>query len=259
MRTPVFIIGSPRSGTSALVDVALAAGYRGFREGMFLNLLVPLSELVDRHFRTYASATDRETLVSVIDQAAFKSALHMLLKTTVERYSPAPPWFDKTGNPEMIEAVPILRALWPEAAFVFAKRRAIENVHSRLRKFPEHGFEYHCRDWARNMNRWRMVRDSVPPTHRREVDQREMILNPERVAEQLQHLFQVPAVRREAMIEVMRKNRPQQTRSGSAEAVHDIDSIGWTPQQIETFIRLCGTEMGAYGYSLNDSYWTSSA
>lgn len=259
MHSPVFIVGSPRSGTSALVDVALAAGYTGFREGMFLNLLVPLSDVVDRHFATYADPSSRETLASVVDQAAFKSALQALLKTTVERYGPAPPWFDKTGNPEMIESIPILRALWPEAVFVFAKRRGIENIVSRLRKFPEHSFDYHCRDWARNMARWREVRDAIPPTKRREVDQRDMIQHPDQVGEQLQYLFGANPAQKAAMISVMRNNRPQETRSGSAEAVHDIDTVGWNPHQIELFIRLCGAEMAAYGYSLNDSYKARSA
>lgn len=31
---PVFVVGSPRSGTSILVDGLLSVGYKGFREGM---------------------------------------------------------------------------------------------------------------------------------------------------------------------------------------------------------------------------------
>ena len=33
---PVFVVGSPRSGTSILVDALFSAGYKGFREGSFL-------------------------------------------------------------------------------------------------------------------------------------------------------------------------------------------------------------------------------
>ncbi len=36
---PLFIVGSPRSGTSVLVDAAFAAGFKGFREGNLLGLL----------------------------------------------------------------------------------------------------------------------------------------------------------------------------------------------------------------------------
>ena len=35
--SPLFIVGSPRSGTSILVMALRAAGYRGFNEGNFFD------------------------------------------------------------------------------------------------------------------------------------------------------------------------------------------------------------------------------
>jgi hypothetical protein len=52
-RYPVFIVGSPRSGTSAMVDVLLAAGYHGFREGNFLPLAHRISLDIERHFSSF--------------------------------------------------------------------------------------------------------------------------------------------------------------------------------------------------------------
>lgn len=254
MRTPLFIIGSPRSGTSILVDLALAAGYSGYREGMLLSLLTAISSATDRHFDIFASSQNKEVLVSAIDRDEFKHKLFEVFKSVVEEYNSSTPWFDKTGNPEMIEAVPIIRMLWPDAIFIFAKRRGIENVVSRMKKFPVHNFEYHCRDWARNMAAWRTIRASVPAAQWCEVDQQDMIQSPEAVVETVMSFTGCNPEHRERMQLTLRENRPQQTEAGSASQLHDIASLDWSDSYVSTFKRLCGDEMLAYGYTYDRTY-----
>lgn len=254
-RSPVFIIGSPRSGTSILVDLMLAAGYRGYREGMFLSLMTGVQHLVDRHFATFAAPGSNQVLVSVLDQRTFKHRLFDVFRAVTDEQNPVAPWFDKTGNPEMIEAIPILRELWPEAVFIFARRRGIENISSRMKKFPEHSFEYHCRDWAKNMATWRRIRGELPAELRREVDQQDMIQRPEVVVDDLMAFLGLEPARRDDMVNTLRLNRPQQTEQGSAARIRSLISTGWSPQQAETFLKVCEEEMNAYGYSLTDTYW----
>lgn len=224
---------------------------------MFLPLLTPISVALDRHFDTFADPNNRQVMISAIDRDALKARIFATFKEIADTYNPPAPWFDKTGNPEMIEAIPFLRRLWPEAVFIFAKRRGIENVISRLRKFPVHSFEYHCRDWARNMAVWRAIRDTLPANHRREVDQQDMIQNPEKVVDELIALLDVDVVRRDQMLRTLRTNRPQQTHDGSATLLHDLTSCGWTEAQVEVFRRFCSAEMEAYGYSTTSSYWAT--
>ncbi|HYZ33569.1 MAG TPA: sulfotransferase [Crenalkalicoccus sp.] len=257
-RSPIFIVGSPRSGTSILVDLMLAAGYHGYREGMFLSLMSGLAQAVDRHFSIFAQPGTQQVLISVVDQAALKRRIFEIFREVTEEKNSEEPWFDKTGNPEMIETIPILRELWPECGFIFAKRRGIENIASRIKKFPEHSFEYHCRDWAKNMAAWRRRRTELPEEIRREVDQQDMIQKPEAVADELIALLGVEPGRREPLIETLRSNRPQQTEQGSAARVKSLVTVGWTPQQTEVFLKLCEEEITAYGYSLTDSYWKRS-
>jgi hypothetical protein len=233
----------------------LAAGYHGYREGMFLSLMSSVQQTVDRHFATFASPGNGQVLVSAMDQQAFKRRLFEVFRAVTEEHNASPPWFDKTGNPEMIETIPLLRQLWPDCVFIFAKRRGIENLVSRLRKFPEHGFEYHCRDWARNMATWRRYRTELPADCRREVDQQDMIQRPDLVIDDLVGFLRVDEDRREAMVQTLRLNRPQQTEQGSAARIQSLISAGWTPQQADVFLRICEEEMNAYGYSLTDTYW----
>lgn len=254
-RYPVFIVGSPRSGTSALVDVMLAAGYSGFREGMFLSLLSGLSDLVSQHFNTFAADANDKILISRINADLLKKEIFGLLKKYMEAANPDGPWFDKTGNPEMIRAIPIIKLLWPESVFIFAKRRGIENVLSRLRKFPTHNFQYHCKDWAANMSAWREVRTQLHPDSFVEVDQQDMIQHPQAVAAELAGFLGLASG---GPIEAtLRLSRPQQSESNSAERVVTLDGLGWSQDQLTVFGKYCAAEMEAYGYAFDDQYRAS--
>jgi hypothetical protein len=252
MKSPVFIVGSPRSGTSALVDVMLAAGYSGYREGMFLSLLFTLNEAIDKHFAIFAKDAGEKILIANVDAAELKEQFFGIIRQKTDALNTDGPWFDKTGNPEMIRALPIIKRLWPESVVIFAKRRGIENVMSRLRKFPAHDFQYHCKDWAANMHAWRQTRDSISPDSFVEIDQYDMIQNPSRVALQLGALLGVSDI--DPLIDTMRSSRPQQTEANSAERVLSIDGLNWSQQQLLSFGRFCGTEMEAYGYAYDEKY-----
>jgi len=254
LRTPVFIVGSPRSGTSILTSALLAAGYNGYREGNFLTLLQVLNTALDRHRDIYGQGKG-PVLAIEMNWPGLKNDIFAVLKRHVDALNPVSPWVDKTGNPEMIEAVPQILHMWPTAVFIFAKRRAIENIVSRLQKFPGHSFEYHCRDWARNMAAWRTARET-PGLQAIEIDQQEIVRAPSLVAADLARFLGTNPEQREKIRRTFATDRPQQTDSGSAARVLSLDSVGWTAQQQDTFRRLCGPELEQFQYSTTQSYWT---
>jgi hypothetical protein len=253
LRTPVFIVGSPRSGTSILINGMIAAGYTGFREGNFLTLMRVFEAAADRHRAGFANGSDK-VLATMINWDAFKGEIFETFKRHVDALNPSAPWMDKTGNPEMIEAIPQLRKLWPNAIFIFAKRRGIENVTSRLKKFPGHGFDYHCKDWAKNMAAWRAVRDHLGESGI-EIDQQEIIRSPHDVAAKLAIFLNAGEQARDRIQQTFLEDRPQETTVGSASRVIDLDETGWTSEQRDTFLRLCYSEMEAFHYSTGRSYW----
>jgi hypothetical protein len=181
MHSPVFIVGSPRSGTSALADVLWHIGYQGKGEGHFLTLLRGIDAIVDDHYVRFPGAP----MLGNIDKHDLKRRLFETFRTVANDVNSKAPWFDKTPNLEMILVIPILRELWPGSVFVFAKRRGIENVISRMKKFPDTPFENHCADWAGSMAAWRTIRPQLPPGCFIEVEQRDMIQQPERAARSL--------------------------------------------------------------------------
>jgi hypothetical protein len=172
----------------------------------------------------------------------------------VNDLNPKEPWFDKSGGREMIWAIPIVRELWPGSVFVFAKRRGIENVISRMKKFPGESFEGHCHDWARHMAVWRHIRQQLPPGCFIEVDQRDMIQQAERTARSLCAFLQVDESAVPDACYVMSTQRPQESEKGSASKTLSLAESGWTVEQTETFLEHCETEMKEFGYTMDEHY-----
>jgi hypothetical protein len=253
-KSPVFIVGSPRSGTSILVDAMISVGYQGFREGNFLTLMTTIDRVVERHFSVFAK-DNAQILVSQVDPILLKRRIEDIFREFTDNLNTAPLWFDKTGNPEMIQAVPTLRRFWPSSVFIFAKRRAIENITSRQKKFPGLTFEYHCADWARNMASWRKVREQIPPEVYIEVDQQDLIRKPNASSAQIAGLLELEEVHIEELVRIFRSNRPQETIAGSAEKILSLGALPWSEAQLAIFRRHCANEMEAYGYSADETYY----
>ena len=255
---PVFIVGSPRSGTSILVDGLLAAGYYGYREGNFLTLMDSVAQVVDAHRRSYGSSGG-EVMLDHVDLTELQNDIYELLKTIVDRLNPDEPWFDKSGNAGMIKAIPALMEMWPSSVFVFAKRRGIENVISRLRKFPALDFEYHCRDWAHNMATWRKIRERIPTARFVEVDQRGISQQPLESAHAIGRILAISEYQIRHIYTTFLKNRPQETEAGSADRIYSLRDLTWTQAQHAVFDRHCLAEMRSYDYYLDESYWARPA
>jgi hypothetical protein len=247
--SPVFIVGSPRSGTSVLTRALIAAGYTGFEEGNLLGLAQMIEERVDWYYDTIGVPSPNWLLASV-DRADLQDRLFSVFKDSIDRLNRVAPWYDKTGNPETILLLPRIMRAWPGARVVFARRRGIENVLSRLQKFPDRDFDYHCADWAANMRAWRLTRDRLDPARIIEIDQSDMLAAPDAVAECLAALLRLPEQPRAALAETFRTDRPQESFPGSAARHPALDGTGWTAEQIATFREVCGEEMRLYGYDL---------
>lgn len=232
---PVFVLGSARSGTTALV-VALAKGtrYRGFREGHVFDVAVRLANSISTHIEKKDQWLPPAVTVGYhygqFPYAKLHAEVLALLRRLGSNYT-SPFWFDKTPTFEMVASVPILAEVWPNARFIFMKRRGLENLSSRLRKFPKTNFVGSSRDWALIMSTWRKVRDAVADKSI-ELDQRFVLLDPDDAAARVGALLALPPEETEGLAAALRSERPEVT-DPSGRAISDMSELGWTAEQIE--------------------------
>jgi hypothetical protein len=236
-----------------LIDAAYAAGYSGFREGNLLGLLRPLHETVDVYFKRFRTENPK-VLMSQLRPEGFHDAILGIFKQTLDSFNPEAPWVDKTCNSPTILELPRIVPLWPESRVIFAKRRGIENVRSRLIKFPARDFTYHCRDWALTMAAWRAAREQLDSTRYVEIDQLDLLLDPAGTAERIASLLSLNADAQDRVANAFITLRSQETAPGTAGRLGSIDDGLWTKSQVEEFQALCGGEMKHFGYTTDLAY-----
>lgn len=254
--SPVFVTGSVRSGTSALCG-ALRRGtrYRGFYEGHVLDVAIEMVNAAHVHlekkYRQQPPAAIAEFHLGRYRAPRFHAAVRKLLRQVTAGYT-TPFWVDKTPSHELIQSIPILAETWPNARFIFMKRRGLENMMSRLRKFPATSLQLHCNQWSSIMSDWRVARSSIPGRFL-ELDQRQVLEDPYGAADRMGELLNLDPLEVAALGAGLRILRAEVT-DRSARVVADIVETGWTPEMIETFRTVCGPEMEAYGYTYDARY-----
>jgi hypothetical protein len=252
-KSPVFIVGSPRSGTSVLVRALVSVGYHGYNEGNFLPLMNVIGRAVDHHVAVHGKPNPN-VLAAQVDPKILKSRIENIFKELTESLNVGPLWFDKSGNDEMMRTIPTLRRLWPDSVYIFAKRRAIENVISRIKKFPAQNFEHHCAGWAKNMAAWRQVREELPTGVYLEVDQQDLIRNTEAISAKISELLELGHEQTQILVKTFKSRRPQETTQGSALKTYSLESLGWSEAELAIFQKHCGPQMEAYGYGSGSEY-----
>src|SRR2546430_17539144 len=101
-------------------------------------------------------------MLGAIDSKGWIERLAQTVRRIYRQLHPTDNFVDKTPGWPMLKALPALLVVWPNLRVVFTKRRGIENVLSRQRKFPDGVFESHCRDWAAAMETWLAVHAEIP-------------------------------------------------------------------------------------------------
>jgi hypothetical protein len=256
---PIFILGSARSGTSAITHALLTAThYAGQEEGHLLDILAALAVEVRKFYieKSDEWGGSRNTMIARVPQRFMEDALDSILLTATKQLFKTPHWLDKTPNSNMIYLAPRFLRIWPNARFIFMKRRAIENIASRMRKF-HYNFAHNCREWTESMQAWMSVRDKLAGSAL-EVDQIAMLRDPETVADNVSDLLELSDISRDRLKRQLARERPQRT-SINEDAVGGIEDQGWTSDMRQAFEEICGPTMDKFGYNRTAAYYDEPA
>ena len=251
---PVFVLGSARSGTSAMAQALNSATrYKGFGEGHLLDMLPDLLRAVREHYQHRAGKKRLPTLLAAVPQAQSEAVIAQGFAQLMRGLYPSGCWMDKTPGPDMTRAAPSLRQVWPEARFIHMRRRGIENVNSRRRKFPGRSFREHCDDWIESVTAWESARPLLAGVAL-EVDQLVLAREPDRVVQVLAPFLSLDANEEGRLRQALATDRPERTSPvfGRPLALADLS---WSTEERGLFHDVCGTVMQKLGYALTDDYF----
>ena len=219
--------------------------YEGHGEGHLLPLAQALLQTVDFFYIAHRDAARLNTRLQATHFAAFQRMIRRgFIQLTSATY-PRGRWLDKTPTAEMIRAAPLMLELWPNAHFIFCKRRVLEVIASRRRKFPSDTLENHYLDWVDTMQSWLSIR-SILGSHALEVEQIEMARDPNSVAASVAVFLNLtnPAAFQKALA----TDQPERT-AVSTDWLVTLDSLGLCDKDIQELHAACDGMMAAYGYS----------
>ena len=255
---PIFVIGPARSGTSAIsLGLTRGAGLPGYNEGHVFPLLDQLCQTIDDYYASFDEEALKRAVILIgsLDPVALKDHVASWFVRLIKEQLGAEVWVDKTPDERMLRAVPRIAELYPQARFIFAKRRGIENVMSRLRKFPERSFEQHCMLWAASMEQWRLARAQVSKDYYIEIDQHDVALYPEDTARRLGAFLGLGSDQIDKISRFWLTQRPEQTKTPQDYRYIGLDEAGWTEEEKALFVRVCGPAMEQYGYVLGGCHF----
>ncbi|WP_282167762.1 sulfotransferase [Shewanella japonica] len=257
----VFVVGSPRSGTSALGKAcrkSLKANAHG--ESHVVQGVNLLMEAADKFFQQSVTASVKGNFVNSIPRTLMLAEQLNVLRRLYRLYYGQVVHLDKTPGIPMLEGLPLALIAWPNAKVIFCKRRGMENIQSRLTKFPKVKFEQHIKQWKQSFIIWRKSKQKINKMLKNnqwfiEVDQHHMANSPALVADDVATLINLHLPQRNILLKQLASDdKPEQTSKVSYQCKH-INDFGWSEAEVLQFRHICSNEMKLQNYSFDEQYF----
>jgi hypothetical protein len=226
-------LGSPRSGTSTLHFVLKAAfGFEGDTEGHVISLLYKLIMTIREHFSDYGSLGPKgSSTLSNLGKDSIINSVASTLQSNQDRL-----WCDKTPGADAIRSAPYISAVMPQARFIHIVRNGLDNVASRINKFPGIPFNAHCAQWAEDAGSWLATRNKLPPSSFLELRFDELQSPPDTLIRKLEDFLHIPG------------SHAFDGELPWIEAGAYKSSTFWSRSRHEIFNTICFDVMAEYGF-----------
>jgi hypothetical protein len=242
----VFIVGSPRSGTSALLRAMQTVfALRAHGESHVMPAVAQAIHSLRLYYTRFKSVPN-DLLIHQLPMGHIEAPLLEGVRAFYHKAYEGEGWADKTPTDEAVHSAPIILKVFPDARLIVTRRNGIEVVESYRKKFNA-PFRDACENWARVMEGTRLIHEHCPDIL--EVDQFDLANAPvptgQRIAEYLGQPKRGPQLG--AFLTKYREDRLSTHDWAARLTLKDVD---WEDGARTEFIRICGPLMAAAGYSM---------
>lgn len=248
-----YILGSTRSGTSALRNAVAATRFKGYGEGHLAPVLQALLDNV-RDLKANGLGADVQGTglnamrVDVLLRHFFHAYERYLAAQFKSEFI-----VDKTPTVVPIELAPDFRRYHADARFIYCARRHVDNIHSKVRKFPGQTLEQHCREWSGCNATWLDVRERMGDDFLF-IEFHDLIHDPHRIAGQIGAYLELDDDETQTVAQRLSKDRPEQTAPRELKKFLRLSESDWSEEDRKTIRTICGPVGAKYGYDFEEYF-----
>jgi hypothetical protein len=241
----LFIMGSARSGTSITYSaVRHVVGIDGHGEGHVIPIF---TRMIDQ-FNTYAQefSSDPGTLASELDTRQIRRLLSGYVSQFYRLVYKGQSFVDKTPGAASLLSVPFIRESFPDARIIVTRRTGVEVVQSFQLKFGLE-FQQACHAWVDFMEA--LLKSRKLELDLLEIDQYDLTNSAAATGERLAEYLGRPE-RAGELADFFSRQRIEQTSKHNWRQRLTMEAANWSDAEKDTFRRICGPNMEAFGYPM---------
>ncbi|QYK40369.1 MAG: sulfotransferase [Paracoccaceae bacterium] len=246
----VYILGTTRSGTSAIRNALATTRYKGYGEGHLIDILTEIISVVRREARANEGAKVAGNGVSALrERVLIRHFFHGYERYLVENLGSSH-LLDKTPNIHPIAHAPDLLAFHQHARFIHCARRHVDNLQSKRKKFRDKPFANQCTEWAECHRAWERVKPQLGNSYI-EFDHHDLVTDREGTCRSMAELLELDEAETQRMIAYLESERPQATAPGAdLDRFLKFSEIDWSEEDKDSFLSICGPVGDKLGYGL---------
>jgi len=249
----LYILGSTRSGTSALRNALSKTRYRGFGEGHLVPILDDLVRTVRTHrIDGLGARTPGNGLSELRENVLIRHLFHGY-EGYLEAVLESRTIMDKTPTITPIRFAPDLNRFHQAPRFIHCARRHVDNIQSKLKKFPERTIEQHSQEWAACNAAWLEVQKQLGDNCL-SFDFYDLVTDQAGTSQRIAAYLGLDEDETAAMTEYLISQRPQGTSDRDLTRFLKLSEMDWTDEEKAVFVEICGPVGELLGYGLEDYF-----
>ena len=242
----VFIVGSPRSGTSVLLRAIQSQfGLPARGESHVIPALAKAIHELRLYYERFKDSPE-DILIHDLPLSEFERALFDRIRQFYGDQFGDRGWVDKTPSDEAVYSAGLIRRVFPDARIIVTNRNGIEVVESYRRKFNA-SFEDAARNWASVMRGVEKLTAANPDIL--VVDQFDFTNNAGAAGGRIAEYLGRPELGGEVAA-FLQSNREDKLSGHDWSRRVTLDDVDWSEKDCATFVEICGTQMEQAGFAL---------